>query len=295
MLVGLAHLNFHVLGGADFDWKRLILPAALGIALGLLLIRDIARHRQLQRAAADLTGARDDALRIAEERQALLLRAERQLAQLRREQASALLAFGAVHDLRNVLVPIIASADLLDDDVTLAPELAGELRTAGERGNQLCNRVLDVLRGDIPFAAPVDIVDALTEAVDLATRLLPDQMQVSCDLVSAAVRVNREDLLQITHNLLTNSSNARRGGLQVRVEGAAMGDRYQITFLDNGPGLPPGFEMNAEPGANDLDAELHGVGLRLVEVLASRNGGRFDIRDVEGGVLAMVELPRMPD
>jgi hypothetical protein len=65
LLVGLAHLNSHVLGGATFDWMRLILPAAIGPGPGLLLCGDLNRNRQLGRAARDLRAPRDKALHIA--------------------------------------------------------------------------------------------------------------------------------------------------------------------------------------------------------------------------------------
>jgi signal transduction histidine kinase len=291
LFVGLAHLNIHVVGGVPFAIERLLVPALFGLGIGLLLHRDVVRSRELRASLDSLEDARNEALAAARAREALLGHARRQVHQLRAEHAASLVALGAVHDLRNLLVPVALAAALLAEEPELVDEVAPQLTAAVVRGRALCNRILEAEAG--PAGELLDVDTAVDDALRLTVMLLGVDVSIALSLPPARVLVDPQDLLQIVHNVVGNSANARPRGLRLRVTGGRAGGVYRVRIHDNGPGLPPDFDPDAG-GSEPRDGENHGIGLRIVQAMATRNGGRFWLEHASRGAVAVVELPLGP-
>ena len=93
-LVSLAHLNIHVASGVPFAPGRLVVPALLGLGLAVLLLRELGRRAEQRAFMASLEVARAEAVRVAAEREELLLHAQDQIRQLRSEQTMSLITLG---------------------------------------------------------------------------------------------------------------------------------------------------------------------------------------------------------
>ncbi len=288
--VVLGHVNMHVVGGAEFAPGRLVVPALIGLVIGALVNREVGRVRRGRETLASLEAARREAVEAAAARDRLLAHLRVQVRQLRSEQAASVVAVGAVHDLRNMLMPVAAAADLLQEDPTLASEVAPQLVAATTRGRELCNRILEARAGDGPDPVDLDTESALDDALRLSVALLGRDVGVRLALAPARIRVDRQDFVQIVHNVVMNSSEAQPGELCLEVSGVADGQTYRISIRDNGPGLPAGFDARRQ-GTSERAGEVHGIGLRVVHAMARRNGGRFWLERATRGAVAQLEVP----
>ena len=83
----------------------------------------------------------------------------------------------------------------------------------------------------------------------------------------------------ITNELITNSVKHTNGDITVRLEKRAPGT-YSLSVLDDGPGLPAGFEA----------AKSKGFGMKLVLWLVKQIGGELQINPRDGGHRACVTV-----
>ena len=289
-LVGLAHLNIHVASGVPFAPGRLVVPALLGLGLAILLVRELGRRAEQRAFLASLEAARAEAVRVAAEREELLLRAQDQIRQLRSEQTMSLITLGAVHDLRNLLVPVATGAELLREEPDIADEVAEQLDMAADRGRELCNRILEARRGTGRTSEPLAVEVVLEEAARSAVVLLGRDVEMMLDVEPGVIEFDRDDLFQMVHNVVGNSVNARATGLRIRVTGRKVAnDRYEIRIGDNGPGLPEGFSLDARTLRRKGD-ETHGFGLRIVQAIVFRNDTQFRLESTGEGAVAVFEV-----
>lgn len=290
-MVALAHVNFHVLTKAPFDATRLLLPSVVGIA-GAAIFQWVARtQRQLSQALARAEAAYEESRRAAEKEAALLAAAERRLLRLEGEQRSALMAVGAVHDLRNLLTPIKLTSEMLELDAGTNGELSPlieNLRVASEHAALLCNRVLSALVTREAQRTRIAAPSELSALCRRAHRLAAPHGVLLLKLDEGQLDADPDDLLQIMYNLLQNSAKARPGGLKLTVHGRRMAESYVLTIADNGPGLPRNFQ----PGRlEQVGGEIHGLGLRLVLLLCERNNAELRVESSSSGAVFAVLLP----
>jgi Signal transduction histidine kinase len=270
VFVVLGHVNMHVVGGAEVAPGRLVVPALTGLVIGVLVNREVGRVQRRRATLAALDAARREAVEAAAARDRLLAHLRMQVRHLRSEQAASVVAVGAVHDLRNMLMPVASAADLLQEDPTLASEVAPQLAAAATRGRELCNRILEARAGDGPDPVDLDSEAALDDALRLSVALLGRDVGVRLALAPARIRIDWQDFVQIVHNVVMNSSEAQPGELRLEVCGVAEGQVYRISIRDNGPGLPAGFGSERHR-SSEGEGEVHGIGLRVVHAMARRN------------------------
>ncbi len=92
-------------------------------------------------------------------------------------------------------------------------------------------------------------------------------------------------LQPLVENAIRHGIEARRGALHVKVEAELIGGSLELRVSDDGPGLPPGFELERDSGVGvgNLRRRLH----RMFD-------GRGDLSleaAGEGGTLARVRVP----
>jgi signal transduction histidine kinase len=106
---------------------------------------------------------------------------------------------------------------------------------------------------------------------------------------SARVSADRDRLLQVLVNLLSNAcKHSPRGGLvEVRLERAGAGAR--VSVADRGPGIPPEFQPRLFQRFSQLDSVDSrrkggsGLGLSICRGIIERLGGQIGYRPREGG------------
>lgn len=248
------------------------------------------------------------------ERIAALRNVERQAAE-RASQAKSEFISRMSHELRTPLNAVLGFAQLLEIEAgDEHREAIDHILQAGHHLLDLINEVLDIARiesGHLNLSLePVELDDVLQAAVGLIapsagrreiTILLPEQMEPGL-----AVVADRQRLLQVLLNLLSNSVKYNRlgGRVEISVEPiaddarSAGTDRVRISVTDTGPGVDPAdFERLFMPferlGAEQSEIEGTGVGLPLARGLVERMNGVMGVESEVGrGATFWFELPQ---
>jgi PAS domain S-box-containing protein len=219
------------------------------------------------------------------------------------------------HELRTPLNSVLGFAQLLEMDELSEPQeqAVGHILRAGKHLLNLIDEVLDIARieaGHLDLSVePVLVLDVLGDAVDLA-RPMAEHRDVRLTVDTALcgpgtyALADRQRLLQVLLNLLSNATKYNNRSGQVDVAVARTGDdRVSISVSDTGPGIRPEnldrvFDPFDRLGAEHSGIEGTGVGLTLSKHLVERMGGEISVRsDVTVGstftvLLSLTEAPR---
>ncbi len=116
---------------------------------------------------------------------------------------------------------------------------------------------------------------------------------------TAVVRVDRDRLVQVLTNLVSNAVkfSDRDGVVEVRLEPTADG-RVRFAVRDEGPGIAPAdqarlFQRFSQVDASDARAKGGtGLGLVISKAIVEKHGGVIGVRSARGeGATFWVELP----
>jgi signal transduction histidine kinase len=253
---------------------RAYLPvAALGAALGALMVWLLARSERLARQRSQFAAA-------------------------------------AAHELRTPLAGLQLYGEMLADGLG-KPERAGDYaRHIADEAGRLGRVVANVLgftqleRGTLAVkAAPGDAGDAARAAAERSANALAHAgVRLELDLPDGGplpARFDADGLARILQNLLDNAEKYTRGATdrRVRLAARAIDDQVEIAVVDHGPGVPRAaaralFRPFARAGgapAGDKPAGL-GLGLAMARTLARAMGGELSYRPTPGGGATFVVL-----
>lgn len=228
-------------------------------------------------------------------------KAERELAQLRRDFSSML-----VHDLRSPLEGVAIALNLLLQD-DLEPQDATQLvRMARDQVLELSTLIEDLMElrraeaGLHLASSPVELGPVLDEVVceneliarDKGLRLL---LELPCP--APIIPGDRRVLKRVFTNLVSNALKfTPRGQVQIRVHPAR--EAVRIEVQDTGPGVEPGdagrifdkyFHIQRR---RDRPEHGFGLGLAFCKTAVDEHGGRIGLASEPGrGATFWVELP----
>jgi two-component system, sensor histidine kinase PdtaS len=157
---------------------------------------------------------------------------------------------------------------------TAAPEAAAQLTIAARRVASFgrVHRRLHLLdhQDSVEFRQYLELL-----CEDLAGLLLPEPAGRGIAVEGAAIEIPTAFAIPlgfIVNELITNSTKYAKGNITVRLETApALG--HTLSVLDDGPGLPAGFDP--------LDSK--GLGMTIVLALVKQIGGRLQIAATDDG------------
>jgi two-component system OmpR family sensor kinase len=249
---------------------------------------------------------------LAESMNTLLAAVETQFkARLESEQRMRQFLADASHELRTPLTSIRGYAELARMKRTAdgVEAVAGaddldRIESEGTRMSRLVDDLLLLARGDaddsahLPDRVPVDLADVLDDAVSGSRAAFPDR-PIDVDVADLpAVLGDRDQLLRVVRNLITNAAVHTAAGRPILVRGFAEAYGVTVTVADGGPGLPP--EQAAHVFERFWRADKArtrarggtGLGLSIVAAVVAAHGGsaRFD-SDVQRGSTVTVWLP----
>jgi len=265
----------------------LLILAALQTVYGLWPLRRVRREVSLIRSGAKTRITEDFPMEIrplTEEINQLLAHSEEQAEQARRH------AGNLAHALKTPLTVITNAATANSPD--LADTVCREATVMRRQVDHHLARARAIgRRASAQARATVwDSVEAVQRAVD---RL---HEEVTVDIAgdrTAQVRVERQDLDEMTGNLIENA--AKYGGGRVFVTVEPNGAMVDIIVEDDGRGIPERErEAIFQRGARlDTDKPGTGLGLAIVRDVAEIYGGRITLEESEdlGGLLARLSLP----
>lgn len=244
---------------------------------------------------------------LAESMNTLLAAVETQFAaRLESEQRMRQFLADASHELRTPLTSIRGYAEL-----ARMQRAAGDtqhdnldrIESEGTRMSRLVDDLLTLARGDSATARPsepelIDLADVLDDAVAGSRAAFPDR-PIELEIAPLpGVLGDRDQLLRVVRNLITNAAVHTAAGRPILVRGCTENAGAVIAIADGGPGLPPEqaarvFERfwRADKARSRASGGT-GLGLSIVATIVHAHGGtvRFD-SDVQTGSTVTVWLP----
>jgi signal transduction histidine kinase len=249
----------------------------------------------------------EERLRAEEEKRAL----ERRIFEAQKLESLGVLAGGIAHDFNNLLTVVLASASLLQTEVSgSALEDLDAITGAAQRGRDLTRQLLALSRASVLNLRPLDVNARLGELLVMLRRILPETMEI--DLVPGAslplVEGDAVELDQVFMNLCINARDAMPHGgrltietMQVLVNGqyaqshpwAKPGRYVLVSVTDNGMGMPPDVVGRIfEPFFSTKGQAGTGLGLAVAYGIIRQHGGMLHVYSEPGvGTSFKVYLP----
>jgi signal transduction histidine kinase len=203
----------------------------------------------------------------------------------------------AAHELKTPTAVLVGEAQEAQRPEASPEERRESLQTIERVSRGLAREVdslLQLARGDgasPPRHSFTDLAGIAAEAVD-TTEALGASRRVRCVFTQdGPVRVfgDREGLMRLASNLISNGVLYTDAGTTVEVEVGARDGRAFLEVRDRGPGVTPAerariFErfVRLEPGRS-RNPEGSGLGLAIVEQVARAHGGLVEVLERPGG------------
>jgi PAS domain S-box-containing protein len=214
------------------------------------------------------------------------------------------------HELRTPLTSISGSLGLLTGGIAGAlPAKAARLidiaRLNCERLVRLINDILDLERAEsgrleLRLAAQrlKPIVRQAIEANRAYAQTFGASIELAADSDDASVLVDRDRVIQVLTNILSNAAKFSPRGSAVEVGIRADFDSARVSVRDRGPGIAPEFRSRifqrfAQADSSDSRAKGGtGLGLSIAKTIMERLGGGISFESVPGeGATFYITLP----
>ena len=211
------------------------------------------------------------------------------------------------HELRTPLNAILGFGQLLEKQKSseTQKQRVSHIMNAGRHLLKLINEILDIARvesGRFQLSLePVLAEQAVDEAISLMRPLAAErkiEIERTALLESSPhIRADRQRLKQVLLNLLANAVKYNRRAGRVIVDLAELPDnRFRISIIDEGPGIPPDkrarlFSPFDRLGAENSDTQGTGLGLALSKRLTEAMGGSIGEGGPAMGACFWIEFP----
>ena len=228
---------------------------------------------------------------------------ESQLRQSQKMEAMGRLAGGVAHDFNNLLMIINGNAEKLLLAVGDNEELVETVRQigwAGQRATELTVQLLASSRKQLLQPAVLDLNQVTTQAHDLLSRLIGEDIELITHPAAAPVMFKADPGLieQVIINLATNARDAMPNGGTLNLEVAEQtiddslstdglqltpGRYARLTVTDTGMGMVDEIKERAfDPFFTTKPVgEGSGLGLSMVYGVVQQSGGHITIRSEE--------------
>jgi signal transduction histidine kinase len=217
------------------------------------------------------------------------------------------------HELRTPLTVIVGTLALLKESLAgLPPDQAMMLDMATQNSARLkllVNDILDlekIVLGAMQFRIePVPLGPFLQQALEL-NRLYADRFKVRYELrgplPAVALTADRERLLQVMTNLLSNAAKYSPAGDVIVIAASIENAMLRVSVADRGPGIPLEFRSRIfgkfaqADGSNTRRQEGTGLGLAISKSIIEKMHGQIGYTSEPGkGATFFFDLPYTKD
>jgi signal transduction histidine kinase/CheY-like chemotaxis protein len=294
------------------SWAVLVAGVFSTGILGALLLLGTGYTRQVEKMVEERTRDLESVnqqlqLEIKERQQA-----EAALRQAQRLEAIGQLTGGIAHDFNNLLMVVSGNAGLLNENARddAVRRRASAIMQAAERGQRLTRQLLAFSRRRTLRPEPVDLRQRLHEIVEMLSRSLPEDIEVTVEMPEDIwpVVIDRAEFELALLNIGVNARDAMPRGGQFRIEArnAALyagdmasnglsGEFVAVTLSDTGSGMTEEvLERAFEPFFTTKEVGVgSGLGLSQVYGFAKQSGGTAVLASaVDVGTSITLFLPR---
>lgn len=238
---------------------------------------------------------------------------EAQFLRTQRMETIGALAGGIVHDLNNVLAPVLMAVDVLESAQTTdeCRQMLNLVRISAQRGSDMVKQILSFTRGVSGEMGELDLRVLISDIVRMAKNTFPRGIHIESAVAEniISVRGNQTQLHQVLLNLCVNARDAMGGKGKITITAkntllAQFATRWQpervsgqyvlLTVSDTGHGIPPSLMGKLfEPFFTTKEVgKGTGLGLSTVMAIVKHHRGIMDVRSEHGeGTLFLVYLP----
>jgi len=207
----------------------------------------------------------------------------------RRDRLAAVgeLAAGIAHEIRNSVLPLGGSVQILSQELALDPEqtkLFEVISREMENVERFVGALLSYTRSQTLHADRVDLAALAVQTAEEVRLTRRDGPSIEVRGEPSAAVGDADQLRQAFRNLVLNAADAAGGEGTIRVAtGTDPEGRPWIEVEDDGPGIPPGDRekvcqpfYTSKPGGT-------GLGLAIVTRIIEDHGGQLKLLDSELG------------
>lgn len=240
-------------------------------------------------------------------------RLEAQFLRVQRTESIGLLAGGVAHDINNVLLPILASTELLEplSPSPAAREYLASIRSSAQHGADLVRQLLAFARGAVGQQTELALRPLLEDFVVFVKQAFPHSVTVTLESTEELWRVRGDatQLKQVLMNLCINARDAMPAGGRITLQLAGEvvteaqaaklrelkpGPHAVITVTDNGSGMEPAvLERIFDPFFTTKEVgKGTGLGLAAVRGIIKGHDGTITVDSQPGrGSVFKIYLP----
>jgi CheY-like chemotaxis protein len=219
-------------------------------------------------------------------------------------------ACGILHDINNLLTPVLGFSDLLLARLHPGDALCEglhEIKKAGQRASALADRFLAFSRNQPAVPVLIDLNAAVADLARLFRRLLGKDSELILDLHPGPcpLRADPCQLDQVLLNLVTNGRDAMPAGGRLTLQtrhvtlheasgGVRPGPFVLLSLADTGCGMDAATQARIyEPFFTTKGARGTGLGLATVHDIVRAAGGHMEVQsEPGGGTIFRVYWPR---
>jgi signal transduction histidine kinase len=266
--------------------------SSFALQASLALERSLMRERMREQATV-IEGAVEERTRVLRESNQRLQEADR-----RKDNFLA----NVSHELRSPLVTMIGYTDLLlAERMGVINERQRQClqvaRSSGKRLRAFIEELLDFSRFELTRESmtfqPFDVGEAVTQALaGLAPRFLERRLNVRQRIAPDLPQVlgDRDRILQVLTNLLTNAERHCRDGGKVVISAQQRRGSVLVSVQDNGSGIPAAhvakifdrlYQVGDVKDARSREQGL-GLGLNIVKSIVEAHGGEVQVNSEVG-------------
>ncbi len=232
------------------------------------ILRDLSEHKRLEQ--------------LLQERQTLARIGE--------------LAAVVAHEVRNPLAAIRGVVEVIQTRFahdSSDRKVLGDLLTRVDSLDHLVGDLLVYARPAPPVFRRAPVLTLIRDTIALVANdpaATPLRFEVGGD--EADLWLDTAQMGRAVLNLMTNAAQAMRHQGVVRISGRRVGDRYRLSFIDKGPGMPDDVRDRCLEPFFTTKTRGTGLGLPIAKRVVDEHGGHFAVTSVVGtGTEVTIDLP----